>query len=133
MKRRLARELVLKTLFQIDLGKVDTALALETVLEEEDNTWIKEFVRSLVRGTEEHQEKIDQLIEQYSKDWKLDRMAAVDRNLLRLAIYEILYMPDIPSAVSINEAVELAKIYGSDESAKFVNGILGNLVRQVNN
>lgn len=133
MKRRLARELVLKILFQIDLGKVDTALALETVLEEEDNTWIKEFVRSLVRGTEEHQEKIDQLIEQYSKDWKLDRMAAVDRNLLRLAIYEILYMPDIPSAVSINEAVELAKIYGSDESAKFVNGILGNLVRQVNN
>ena len=133
MKRRLARELVLKTLFQIDLGKVDTALALETVLEEEDNTWIKEFVRSLVRGTGEHQEKIDQLIEQYSTDWKLDRMAAVDRNLLRLAIYEILYMPDIPSAVSINEAVELAKIYGSDESAKFVNGILGNLVRQVNN
>lgn len=133
MKRRLARELVLKILFQIDLGKVDTALALETVLEEEDNTWIKEFVRSLVRGTEEHQEKIDQLIEQYSKDWKLDRMAAVDRNLLRLAIYEILYMPDIPSAVSINEAVELAKIYGSDESAKFVNGILGNLVRQLNN
>lgn len=133
MKRRLARELVLKTLFQIDLGKVDTALALETVLEEEDNTWIKEFVRSLVRGTGEHQEKIDQLIEQYSTDWKLDRMAAVDRNLLRLAIYEILYMPDIPSAVSINEAVELAKVYGSDESAKFVNGILGNLVRQINN
>ncbi|MGM9570599.1 MAG: transcription antitermination factor NusB [bacterium] len=133
MKRRLARELVLKTLFQIDLGKVDTALALETVLEEEDNTWIKEFVRSLVKGTGEHQEKIDQLIEQYSTDWKLDRMAAVDRNLLRLAIYEILYMPDIPSAVSINEAVELAKVYGSDESAKFVNGILGNLVRQINN
>lgn len=132
MKRRLARELVLKILFQIDLGKVDTALALETVLEEEDNTWVKEFVRSLVRGTEEHQERIDQLIEQYSKDWKLDRMAAVDRNLLRLAIYEILYMSDIPSAVSINEAVELAKVYGSDESAKFVNGILGNLVRQLN-
>ena len=85
------------------------------------------------KDTPVEQEKIDQLIEQYSKDWKLDRMAAVDRNLLRLAIYEILYMPDIPSAVSINEAVELAKIYGSDESAKFVNGILGNLVRQLNN
>lgn len=133
MKRRLARELVLKILFQIDLCKVDTALALETVLEEEDNTWIKEFVRSLVKGTEEHQERIDQLLEEYSTDWKLDRMAVVDRNLLRLAVYEILYMPDIPSAVSINEAVELAKIYGSDESAKFVNGILGNLVRQINN
>lgn len=129
VRRRLAREMVLKVLFQMDLGKIEMDLALQTVLEEEENGWVREFVRSLVKGTVEHQERIDQLIEQFAKDWTLERMAAVDRNLLRLAIYEILYIPDIPSAVSINEAVELAKVYGSRESSKFVNGILGNLVR----
>lgn len=131
VRRRLAREMVLKVLFQIDVGKVDLDLALETVLEEEESCWVKDFVRSLARGTMENLQKIDEMINRFAREWTVDRMAAVDRNILRLAVYEILFLDDIPSAVSINEAVELAKIYGTEESSKFINGILGNVVRNV--
>lgn len=131
MRRRLAREMVLKTLFQLDIGKVDLDLALETVLEDEESGWVKEFVRSLVKGTLENANKIDQTINGFAHGWTIDRMAGVDRNILRLAVYEIMFLDEIPSAVSINEAVELAKIYGTEESPKFINGILGNLVKSV--
>lgn len=129
MRRRLAREMVLKTLFQVDIGKVEVEMALETVLEEEESGWVKDFVRSLVRGTMDNLAKIDETINNFAREWTVERMAGVDRNILRLAVYEVLFVNDIPSAVSINEAVELAKIYGTEESAKFINGILGNLVR----
>jgi len=131
VRRRLAREMVLKVLFQIDIGKVDVDLALETILEEEESCWVKEFVRSLVRGTIDNLDKIDEMINRFAREWTVDRMAGVDRNVLRLAVYEVLFLDDIPSAVSINEAVELAKIYGTEESSKFINGILGNIVRNV--
>jgi len=129
LRRRLAREMVLKTLFQVDIGKVEVEMALETVLEEEESGWVKDFVRSLVRGTMDNLAKIDETINNFAREWTVERMAGVDRNILRLAVYEVLFVNDIPSAVSINEAVELAKIYGTEESAKFINGILGNLVR----
>lgn len=131
MKRRLAREMVLKVLFQVDIGKIELDVALENILEEEESNRVKEFVRTLVNGTMENLEKIDEVINQFAHEWTIDRMAGVDRNILRLASYEILFVDDIPSAVSINEAVELAKIYGAEESAKFINGILGNIVRNV--
>ena len=78
-----------------------------------------------------HCREIDQLIAQYAKEWSLDRMANVDRNILRLAAYEILYEPDVPNSVAVDEAVELAKKYSTAESGKFVNGILGNVLRHI--
>jgi len=131
VRRRLAREMVLKVLFQLDLGKTDLDIALENVLEEEESCRVKDFVRSLVKGTIDSLPKIDEVINRFAHEWTVDRMAAVDRNLLRLAVYEIMFLDDIPSAVSINEAVELAKVYGTEESSKFINGILGNIVRSV--
>lgn len=86
-----------------------------------------EFSRRLIEGVEANQEVIDATIERLSEHWVLSRMPLVDRNILRLAVYELLMEPDIPSSVTINEAVEMAKLYGGDDSSKFVNGILGRL------
>lgn len=129
-KRRTARELALKLLFQIDVGKV----AMEEVLAQawEANRYSPdtlEFTRQLVEGTVAQRKTIDSVITKYAQEWSLSRMANVDRNILRLAVYEILYLPDIPPSVSIDEAVELAKKYSTGESGKFVNGILGSVVR----
>jgi N utilization substance protein B len=85
------------------------------------------YLGKLVEGVAAHQENLDALIRQYSEHWRLERMAAVDRNLLRLALYELFHQPDIPTKVVINEAVELAKRYGSEDSGAFVNGILDRL------
>ena len=82
------------------------------------------YLVKLVEGVEVHQQELDTLIRQHSEHWRLERMAAVDRNLLRLALYELLHQPEVPAKVVINEAVELAKRYGSEESGSFVNGIL---------
>ena len=91
------------------------------------------FAEPLIRGTVEHLAEIDGKIKQYARNWDLHRMAAVDRNVLRLAIYEMLYRDDIPPVVSINEAVDIAKRFSTDESGRFVNGILdkvkGDLMR----
>ena len=85
---------------------------------------VPSYLAKLVEGVEVHQEELDTLIRQHSEHWRLERMAAVDRNLLRLALYELLHQPEVPAKVVINEAVELAKRYGSEESGSFVNGIL---------
>jgi N utilization substance protein B len=84
----------------------------------------KEFMESLVKGVLEHLGDLDETIAQHAKNWNLQRMAAVDRNILRLAVYEIKYRNDIPPVVSINEAVDIAKKYSTEDSGKFVNGIL---------
>ena len=86
------------------------------------------YVRTLVTGVVEHQDRIDSLIGQYSSGWELDRMPAVDRNLLRLGVYELLWEPDVPGAVVIDEAVELARALSTDESPSFVNGLLGRIL-----
>ena len=120
----------MQVLFQLDVGKAKPEAAIayverESPLKLED----LEFARKVVLGTIARRKEIDRVISRLSHDWELHRMAAVDRNLLRLALFEILYCPDIPPAVSVNEAVELAKIYGGDDSGRFVNGILGQVVR----
>jgi N utilization substance protein B len=86
-----------------------------------------EFAHQLVEGVEENQVAIDETIERLSEHWALSRMPLVDRNILRIAIFELLMEPEIPSSVTINEAVEMAKLYGGEDSSKFVNGILGRL------
>ena len=135
-RRRASRELALKLLFQVDVGKVPVADALaywEATAAEyahyDPETTI--FARELFEGTLAHLEEIDGIIGHYAREWSLDRMANVDRNLLRLAIYEILYRPDVPASVSVDEAVELAKKYSTAESGKFVNGILGSFLREL--
>lgn len=128
--RREARELALRMLFELDLGKqpvdevVQAALA-QSHLDETHQTLAEE----LVRGTLAHQAQIDARMAALATDWALDRQAAVDRNILRLASFELLYRPDAPVAAVVNEAVELAKKYSTAESGRFVNGVLGALAR----
>lgn len=130
MSRRLARELALKALFQVDLVGGDGAEVLKYLFEEDQPlSEVEAFARELVTGTLAHRREIDAQIARYARDWRLERLAAVDRNILRLAIFELLFRRDVPAGVAINEAVELAKTYGEAESGRFVNGILGQLAR----
>jgi transcription antitermination protein NusB len=130
LSRRLARDVAFRALFQIDIGKCRIKPAVLRALEgfsfsEEE----KVFVDDLVAGTLGRQEHLDEIIMKHLVKWKLERISAVDRNLLRLALYEILYRSDIPIAVSINEALELAKKYGSSgEAVGFINGVLDRAV-----
>jgi transcription antitermination protein NusB len=151
--RREARERAVQFLFQFDLNKsenLEQALnhfwdsQREAALAEEkgkarwgqtlelppptsDETAMRLFAEPLIRGTLEHREAIDARIQAHAKNWDLGRMAVVDRNILRLAVYEMLYRDDIPPVVSINEAVDIAKKFSTDESGKFVNGILDKI------
>lgn len=130
MGRRRAREVALQVLYQIDLTGVSFE---EAFLHLPEVTYIDEkdlnFARELVCGTLAHRESLDRVIAQLSHDWPLYRMAAVDRNIMRMALYEIFHREDIPNSVAVNEAVELAKTFGGHDSSRFVNGILGQVVR----
>jgi N utilization substance protein B len=158
-KRREARERAVQFLFQHDLNPApDLDAALERFWESQraaviagekgGATWgqpvelppptaeeaeVRLFAEPLIRGTLQHRDRIDEIIKQYAKNWELHRIAAVDRNILRLAIYEMLHRDDIPPVVSINEAVDIAKKFSTQDSGKFVNGILdkvkGELMR----
>ena len=133
-QRHLGRELALQWLFEIEVGHQAPEQVTANVPQdiEELETLDEEgvgFAQQLVRGVRAHQQEIDRVISKFTKGWPLDRIAAIERNVLRLALYEIMYMPDVPSSVSANEAVEIAKHYASDESGKFVNGILGAYLR----
>jgi len=125
MTRRQAREWAVQLLFQHDFNpvKLEEALA-EFWADKEPGGKARAFTESLLRGVLAHREKIDGLLQQYAENWDLRRMGAVDRNVLRMAVYEMLFCPDIPPIVSINEAIELAKSFSGGESGKFVNGIL---------
>lgn len=132
MSRRLAREIAFKILFQADVGRNPWQEVLPRTLAEVNiPEKSREFLSAAVKGTIAHLKEIDAIITRYAVDWRLERMANTDRNVLRLSVHELLYMPDIPASVTANEAVELAKRYGDEESGRFVNGILGNIVRQV--
>jgi transcription antitermination protein NusB len=131
MKRRKAREYALQILFQLDIRKEKPSAAVlkHFWAEYDPDEEVKSFSEEIVRGTYKHIAKINELLHQCAKNWSLDRMAVVDRNVLRMAVYEILYRIDIPTSVTINEAIEIAKKYGTDESGSFVNGILDRAAR----
>lgn len=132
MARRKAREVALKVLFQMDLGRHTLEGAWPLAVEGESLPEASaSFARELAAGAARHQGEIDRLLSECSEGWKVSRMAGVDRNILRLAVYELLYRPDIPASATINEAVELAKVYGTEESPRFVNGVLGELARRL--
>jgi len=123
MKRRKARELALQTLFQIDLGEANPTDALQHVLEEAEEKE-NSFLSSIVTKFVEHKEAIDKTLASNIESWTIDRLGNVDRNILRIALVEINYLEDAPKSVVINEAIEIAKIYGDDDSSKFINAVL---------
>ena len=129
--RREARELALRMLFQIELGKQPISEVLDAALAQSQLEGAnRAYAEELVRGTLTHKKELDERLSALTTDWASDRQATVDRNLLRLASYELLYRPDAPIAAVVNEAVELAKKYSTAESGRFVNGVLGALARQ---
>jgi N utilization substance protein B len=120
--------MAIQVLYQVDMAQSDLAEALRLFCEHfEAPESIRDFAFELARGVDEHREEVDTLIKQFSEHWRLERMPTVDRNILRLAIYELLYRSDIPAKVSINEAVDLGKKYGSEDSGSFINGILDRI------
>ncbi|MBL7085313.1 MAG: transcription antitermination factor NusB [Candidatus Omnitrophica bacterium] len=129
MRRRTkAREQALKFLYQIDITKENFSQALEDFWQKHRaRKPVKEFTTQLIQGTLANLAQIDSLISKYAQNWQLKRMAVIDRNILRLGCFELLFLEDVPPKVSINEAVELAKKYGDVESSKFVNGILDKI------
>jgi N utilization substance protein B len=120
MKRRRARELILRVLFQKDF--VECPEGWSQVPDA--------YAREVLQGIEEHRAEIDQLIAERAQGWRLERLHSVDRNLLRMAIYELLYRDDVPPEVVIDEAVELAKKYGAEKSPAFINGILDRILKE---
>lgn len=126
--RRGARKLALDILYEADLKErpVPTVLAEHLAGDEPPG----DFAVALVRGVNRNREVLDGLIEDHARDWKLSRMPIVDRNLLRLGLFEVLYDEDVPVAVAINEAVELAKELSTDDSGRFVNGILARVAEE---
>jgi transcription antitermination protein NusB len=131
-KRRKAREVALQFLYQLDLhGAGDPT-------PHEGEFWQRHpvdpathaFAETLVRGSKQQQGKIDQLLAQYAEHWDLERMAVVDRNILRMAVYELLWQPDVPPKAAINEALEIAKKFGTTDSSRFINGVLDRILRE---
>ena len=126
--RRKSRELAMQFLYMLELNLQDIGEGLEGFwqMNSADNT-CKEFAENLIRGTLENREEIDSVIDKFAINWDLERIALVDRNVLRIAIFEMLHREDIPPVVSINEAVDIAKRFSTSESGKFVNGILDRI------
>jgi transcription antitermination protein NusB len=127
-KRRKSRESALQVLYQLNITKQDATTALKRFQEhflppgEADD-----FLKRLVLGVLEHFPQLDRLIEQYSDNWRLDRINMIDRNILRMALFELLYCEEIPPKVTINEAIDLGKRFGSEDSGSFINGILDRI------
>ncbi|NLJ80378.1 MAG: transcription antitermination factor NusB [Firmicutes bacterium] len=130
MSRRLAREIAFKTIFQIDMGQNELEKSLEQRLSEAAlRKRDVRYVQRAVRGVIDQLPALDAQISAISEGWQVHRLGSVDRNILRLAVYEIVFMDEIPASVSVNEAVELAKKFSDPQSARFVNGLLGTVVR----
>jgi N utilization substance protein B len=125
MKRRTAREKALQALFQIDVSEVEPKEAIEHVL---NGAKADAYLERLVIGVVENRDKIDRILQEKLEKWTMDRLATVDRNLLRLSAYELLYcQDDVPANVAIDEAIEIAKVFGDEHSSKFVNGVLSKI------
>ncbi|WP_426453415.1 transcription antitermination factor NusB [Paenibacillus sp. S-38] len=142
MRRRLARELAVQSLYQLEMNEVTSVDAIAHVVEEaqtEDEGQLTRerdqiatpAVQELVEGTVAYKRQIDGLLSDYLKGWQMDRLSRVDRQILRLAAYEMVFRDDVPPKVVVNEAIEMAKHFGTDESGKFVNGVLGKMIKDL--
>lgn len=129
--RRRARAAVLQALYELDFINHKVERALRARLEEQPlPESAEEFAEMLAAGVDSQRTFLDDVVKQLAPEWPISQIAAIDRNVLRIAIYELLFEPDIPPKVAINEAVELAKTFGGESSPRFVNGVLGSLVSQ---
>lgn len=127
-KRTLARELALQLMYQLDLRGSEVLDEIEGFLKENTNdSEVATFCKDLVIGAWERRGHVDKMIEEVARNWELKRMAAIDRNILRLSAYELVFREDIPPLVTINEAIEIAKKFSTKNSGPFVNGILDNI------
>ena len=126
--RRKSREFALQVLYQLNITKKDVHKTLAQFLDHfSGNEEKDDFMERLVLGVLEHCKEIDRLIEKYSENWRLDRMNIIDRAILRMATFELLYCEEIPPKVTLNEAIELGKRFGSEDSGSFINGILDRI------
>ncbi|MCX5668359.1 MAG: transcription antitermination factor NusB [Candidatus Omnitrophica bacterium] len=127
--RTKAREYALQILYAVDITGDDPRDCVDRFWEgnEESSAEVKKFASGLVLGVSDNKKEIDRMIAKYATNWKLDRMAVIDRNVLRFAAYELLYVKDIPPKVAINEAIDIAKKFGGPDSGKFVNGVLDKI------
>jgi N utilization substance protein B len=147
MTRRRGREIALQVLYQIEMSNLSAKEALaqyrnhfiEASSDEEEASSFEDvkdleeafnFASDLVLGIEKNRNIIDEKIKEYTRNWSFDRLNSTDKNIIRIAIFEMFFRPDIPEVVSINEAVELAKLYGTDDSPAFVNGILDSIYKK---
>jgi len=142
MKRRLSRELAVQSLYQMEMNEVSAQVALDMVLEEakEDNEGkvtlsdedaLRDYTIELVNSTWRVKTAIDDVMVHYLVSYQMDRLSRVDLQILRLAIYEMVFRDDVPPKAAINEAIELAKHFGLDDSGKFVNGVLGQMIKEL--
>ena len=131
-KRRKSREIIIQVLYQMDMSDGDAEENFNLFWQHfNPSDELKEFSQKIVQGVCKHREEIDALIEKHSKHWRLKRMTIVDKNILRSAIFELMFCPDTPVKVIINEAIELGKKFSSGKSAPFINGILDKVSHQV--
>lgn len=130
MSRKKARDNAFKCVYELEFGRDENLdKILEYCYKENDNkAEEKEYIEMVLKGIKEHLEEIDEIILSKLKNWSIDRIAKIDLAILRLAIYEIMYVEDIPEKVSANEAVELAKTYGNNDSKSFVNGVIAKVI-----
>lgn len=142
MKRRLAREIIVQSLYQMEMNDVESADAVEMLIAEAaeenetehvitDEIELKTYVVEHVNGVWEHKVAIDDMLEHYLKGWQMSRLSRVDRQILRLATFEMVFANDVPAKVSVNEAIDLAKHFGTEDSGKFVNGVLGKMIQEI--
>lgn len=128
--RSKAREVALHLLYQIEIAKVDFQDAFQNYLEKQpQREEVRDFSYCLVEGVVKNLEHIDSLIKKYVKNWEIDRMAVIDRNVLRLACFELIYLDEVPPKVAINEGIELAKRFGDVDSPRFINGVLDKVYK----
>ena len=132
MNRRQARKQAFLLLFQYKFQPDDMELLLERFFEENNAADQCSYIEDVVKGVISKKEEIDNVINEFSKDWDVDRLSSVSLAVLRLGVYEIMYIDDIPSAVSVNEAVALAKEFEGEEAAPFINGIMGKIKEKFN-
>ena len=126
--RRRAREYAVQALYALDLNPLPVADFLKLFWEMNPcRQNVQDYATTLIRGTMKRREEIDELISEHSSNWKIDRMAVTDRNILRLGTFELLDEPSVPSSVVINEAIEIAKKFGTTDSATFINGVLDSI------
>jgi transcription antitermination factor NusB len=131
-KRRRARELAVQVLFHLEFSPDDPSEVFDLICENfQAPESIREFSKMLVLGVCEETKRLDKVISQASRNWRIDRMARLDKSILKLAAFEMMFVPDIPARVSLDEAVEIGKKFGSEDSGRYINGVLDNIYNTI--